>query len=196
MTTDPLFQPFKLLNLTLQNRIMAPMTRSKSPDGVPGSRRRSLLPASGRGRRGADRHGGDAIPHPAAVFYPDVPRFYGDNALAGGSERRRGGNARGGRGDFSATVAYVDFTRRLIRPPLGQLYQPFWLPGPVKCVCRHHEVHIDVRHSRSGVLALAKMFWWFDGCTNERWLFDHQSLCKEVTAHRLLCGRHCGAHPA
>ncbi len=33
---ETLFRPFKLKNITLRNRIvMAPMTRSKSPDGVP-----------------------------------------------------------------------------------------------------------------------------------------------------------------
>lgn len=35
--TSPLFSPFKLKSLDLPNRIvMAPMTRSKSPGGVPG----------------------------------------------------------------------------------------------------------------------------------------------------------------
>ena len=40
MSTDasPLFQPFTLGDLVLPNRIvMAPMTRSKSPNGVPGN---------------------------------------------------------------------------------------------------------------------------------------------------------------
>ena len=33
-----LFRPFSMPNLRLANRIvMAPMTRSKSPDGVPGA---------------------------------------------------------------------------------------------------------------------------------------------------------------
>ena len=33
----PLFQPYTLKSMTLPNRIvMAPMTRSKSPDGIPG----------------------------------------------------------------------------------------------------------------------------------------------------------------
>jgi 2,4-dienoyl-CoA reductase-like NADH-dependent reductase (Old Yellow Enzyme family) len=38
MTAHPLFQPFRLKSLDLKNRIvMAPMTRSFSPGGVPKS---------------------------------------------------------------------------------------------------------------------------------------------------------------
>lgn len=37
MTTNPLFEPFKLKSLEIRNRVvMAPMTRSKSPDETPG----------------------------------------------------------------------------------------------------------------------------------------------------------------
>jgi 2,4-dienoyl-CoA reductase-like NADH-dependent reductase (Old Yellow Enzyme family) len=37
MTTSPLFEPFKLRSLEIRNRVvMAPMTRSKSPDETPG----------------------------------------------------------------------------------------------------------------------------------------------------------------
>jgi 2,4-dienoyl-CoA reductase-like NADH-dependent reductase (Old Yellow Enzyme family) len=37
MTTSPLFEPFKLKSLEIRNRVvMAPMTRSKSPDETPG----------------------------------------------------------------------------------------------------------------------------------------------------------------
>jgi 2,4-dienoyl-CoA reductase-like NADH-dependent reductase (Old Yellow Enzyme family) len=36
LNTDALYQPFELGSLSLKNRIvMAPMTRSKSPGGVP-----------------------------------------------------------------------------------------------------------------------------------------------------------------
>ncbi len=35
--TDSLFRPFQLKSLTLKNRIvMAPMTRTFSPEGIPG----------------------------------------------------------------------------------------------------------------------------------------------------------------
>ena len=36
-TTNPMFRPFQYKSLSLANRVvMAPMTRSKSPDGTPG----------------------------------------------------------------------------------------------------------------------------------------------------------------
>jgi hypothetical protein len=44
--TSPLFTPFKLKNMELPNRVvMAPMTRSKSPGGVPGRMSRTIMPA-------------------------------------------------------------------------------------------------------------------------------------------------------
>lgn len=43
--TSPLFTPFKLKSLSLANRIaMAPMTRSFSPGGVPGTMWRTIMP--------------------------------------------------------------------------------------------------------------------------------------------------------
>jgi len=36
--TSPLFRPFESRSLSLSNRlVMAPMTRSKSPDSIPGA---------------------------------------------------------------------------------------------------------------------------------------------------------------
>jgi len=84
MNTDPLFQPFTLVNLKLQNRIvMAPMTRSKSPGGVPGPDVAAYYRRRAEGGVGLIVTEGTSIPHGAAVFYPDVPRFYGEDALAG-----------------------------------------------------------------------------------------------------------------
>ena len=85
--TDPvkaLFQPFTLGNLELPTRVvMAPMTRSFSPGGVPNSkvieyyRRRA---AAGVGLIVTE---GTTVGHKAANGYPNVPRFYGEDALAG-----------------------------------------------------------------------------------------------------------------
>jgi 2,4-dienoyl-CoA reductase-like NADH-dependent reductase (Old Yellow Enzyme family) len=80
----PLFTPFTLGPLALANRIvMAPMTRSQSPGGVPGANVAAYY------RRRAE-HGvglivteGTGIAHPAATPNPNVPHFHGDAALAG-----------------------------------------------------------------------------------------------------------------
>jgi 2,4-dienoyl-CoA reductase-like NADH-dependent reductase (Old Yellow Enzyme family) len=95
---SPLFTPFTLGPAPLRNRIvMAPMTRSASPDGIPGADVAAYY------RRRAE-HGvglivteGTFIDHPAAAYNPSVPRFYGDEALAGWARVAREVHDAGGR---------------------------------------------------------------------------------------------------
>ena len=99
--TDPvkaLFQPFSLGNLELPTRVvMAPMTRSFSPGGVPNSkvieyyRRRA---AAGVGLIVTE---GTTVGHKAANGYPNVPRFYGEDALAGWQKVVEAVHAEGGK---------------------------------------------------------------------------------------------------
>src|SRR3990167_7066446 len=101
MMTDPvkaLFQPFTLGNLELPTRVvMAPMTRSFSPGGVPNSkvieyyRRRA---AAGVGLIVTE---GTTVGHKAANGYPNVPRFYGADALAGWKKVVEAVHAEGGK---------------------------------------------------------------------------------------------------
>lgn len=80
----PLFTPFKIKGLELRNRIvMAPMTRSFSPGGVPGE-----VVAAYYRRRAENEVGliiteGTVIDHPASANDVNVPRFYGEAALEG-----------------------------------------------------------------------------------------------------------------
>jgi 2,4-dienoyl-CoA reductase-like NADH-dependent reductase (Old Yellow Enzyme family) len=96
--TTPLFQPFGLKSLTLANRVvMAPMTRSFSPGGVPGPD-----VAAYYRRRAANHVGliiteGTVIAHAAAANDPDVPRFHGADALAGWAHVVSEVHAAGGR---------------------------------------------------------------------------------------------------
>ncbi len=82
--TQQMFEPFKLGDLQLKNRIvMAPMTRSFSPGHVP-----NQLNVDYYRRRAAHGVGliiteGTCVGHPAANGYPDVPFFCGEQALAG-----------------------------------------------------------------------------------------------------------------
>ena len=83
-----LFQPFRLGNLELPTRVvMAPMTRSFSPGGVPNAgvveyyRRRA---AAGVGLIVTE---GTTINHKAANGYPNVPRFYGEDETTKRSPR-------------------------------------------------------------------------------------------------------------
>jgi 2,4-dienoyl-CoA reductase-like NADH-dependent reductase (Old Yellow Enzyme family) len=80
----PLFRPFSVNNLALSNRIvMAPMTRSKSPAGIPGSDVAAYYRRRAEGGVGLIITEGTYVPHPAAGFYPAVPHFYGEQSLAG-----------------------------------------------------------------------------------------------------------------
>jgi len=84
LSESNLFQPIKLGSLELRNRVvMAPMTRTFSPNGVPNE-----LVAAYYGRRAKNEVGliiteGTCVGHKAANGYPNVPYIYGDEALEG-----------------------------------------------------------------------------------------------------------------
>src|ERR1700679_1724152 len=81
---DVLFRPFTFKQLALKNRIvMAPMTRRKSPEGVPGADVAAYYRRRAEGGVGLIVTEGTYIPHPGAGFYSDVPHFYGEGCLAG-----------------------------------------------------------------------------------------------------------------
>jgi 2,4-dienoyl-CoA reductase-like NADH-dependent reductase (Old Yellow Enzyme family) len=96
-STEALFRPFQLKSLTLPNRIvMAPMTRSLSPDGVPGADVAAYYRRRTEGGVALIITEGTFV-HPMAGFHPQVPRFYGDQALAGWRRVAEHVHAAGGR---------------------------------------------------------------------------------------------------
>ena len=81
---NPLFQPFSLKSLHLPNRIvMAPMTRSFSPGGVPTEAVAEYYRKRAASAVGLIVSEGTVVERPAASNDPDVPRFWGDDALTG-----------------------------------------------------------------------------------------------------------------
>ncbi|AOS64588.1 NADH:flavin oxidoreductase [Actinoalloteichus hymeniacidonis] len=114
---DPavLFTPFQLGNLTLANRfVMAPMTRVHSPNGVPGEDVAAYY------ARRAEHLGlivteGTYIDHPSAGMLADVPRFYGEDALAGWSRVVEAVHAVGGR--IIPQLWHIGVTRPEGSPP-------------------------------------------------------------------------------
>ncbi len=79
-----LFESFQLKNLTLPNRIiMAPMTRSFSPGGVPTKEVAGYYRRRAEGGVGLIITEGTTIDHEAASFDPNVPNFHDKKALAG-----------------------------------------------------------------------------------------------------------------
>ncbi len=79
-----IFKPFQLGQLKLKNRIvMAPMTRSSSPGNVPNQKNIEYYQRRAANDVGLIITEGTCVGHKAANGYPNVPYFYGEQALAG-----------------------------------------------------------------------------------------------------------------
>jgi 2,4-dienoyl-CoA reductase-like NADH-dependent reductase (Old Yellow Enzyme family) len=97
-SANALFRPFHIYDLTLENRIvMAPMTRAFSPGGVPGPDVAAYYRRRAENGVALILTEGTAIAHPAAVSNPKVPRFHGEDALAGWAEVLSAVHGAGGR---------------------------------------------------------------------------------------------------
>lgn len=84
MSTNNLFSPFNLKTLNLKNRIvMAPMTRSFSPNGVPTDEVAAYYQKRAEGEVGLILSEGTVIDRPSSSNDANVPHFYGDLALNG-----------------------------------------------------------------------------------------------------------------
>ncbi|MBX3492244.1 MAG: NADH:flavin oxidoreductase [Parvibaculum sp.] len=80
----PLFEPFTLNGLTLPNRVvMAPMTRSKSPGGIPGLEVAAYYRRRAEAECGLIVTEGTTVNTPVATGDPNVPQFWGEAALKG-----------------------------------------------------------------------------------------------------------------
>ncbi len=94
---DVLFQPFSVKSLRLKNRIvMAPMTRSFSPDGVPGENVVAYYRRRAEGEVGLILSEGTVIDRPASRNDQNIPFFHGEAALAGWKRVIDGVHAAGG----------------------------------------------------------------------------------------------------
>ncbi len=92
-----LFQPFTIRNLTLKNRVvMAPMTRNFSPHGVPGADVAEYYRKRAEGEVGLIITEGTGVDRPESRNEPNIPRFHGDDALAGWGEVVKAVHSAGG----------------------------------------------------------------------------------------------------
>ncbi|MBP2302473.1 NADH:flavin oxidoreductase [Azospirillum picis] len=83
-STDVLFRPFRIGSMELANRIvMAPMTRSFAPDGIPGPAHAAYYRRRAEGGVGLILSEGTVIDRPASRNDPGIPFFHGERALAG-----------------------------------------------------------------------------------------------------------------
>jgi 2,4-dienoyl-CoA reductase-like NADH-dependent reductase (Old Yellow Enzyme family) len=82
--TGTLFRPFSLKGLTLKNRIvMAPMTRGMAPAGIPREQNVAYYRRRAEGQVGLILSEGTVVDRPASRNHPEVPSFYGKDALDG-----------------------------------------------------------------------------------------------------------------
>ena len=71
---ETLFNPIKINNLDIPNRFaMAPMTRNKSPHGIPGQDVADYYERRAKGGVGLIITEGVEVSHPSSSGYPDVP---------------------------------------------------------------------------------------------------------------------------
>ncbi|OUS75986.1 12-oxophytodienoate reductase [Paenibacillus sp. MY03] len=83
-TVQSLFRPFTLGKLSLSNRtVMAPMTRQKSPNGVPGPDVAAYYRRRAENGVGLIITEGTVINHADSSNQENVPFFYGEDALNG-----------------------------------------------------------------------------------------------------------------
>jgi 2,4-dienoyl-CoA reductase-like NADH-dependent reductase (Old Yellow Enzyme family) len=84
LSADALFQPFTFKGLTLPNRVvMAPMTRSASPGGVPGDDVAAYYARRAEADVGLIISEGTGVARPASLNDPNIPKFHGEAELAG-----------------------------------------------------------------------------------------------------------------
>jgi 2,4-dienoyl-CoA reductase-like NADH-dependent reductase (Old Yellow Enzyme family) len=82
MRDTALFRPFRYKNLALDNRIaMAPMTRYLSPEGIPAADAAAYYSRRAAGGVGLIITEGVGIDREAARRDPNVPNFFGEDAL-------------------------------------------------------------------------------------------------------------------
>ena len=114
--TNALFSPFQYGPLSLNSRIvMAPMTRQFSPKGVPGDNVAEYYRRRAQAGVGLIVTEGTTVGVPAATMSPNIPRFHGEDALAGWKKVVDAVHAAGGK--IAPQLWHVGNTRRLGTEP-------------------------------------------------------------------------------
>lgn len=129
MSTEVLFRPFTLKTLSVPNRIvMAPMTRTKAVDGIPGAAQAEYYRRRAAGGVGLILTEGTVIDRPASRNHPGIPFFHGEAALAGWEEVARTVHAAGGR--IGPQIWHTGSTRAGKWEPDTPVESPSGIIGP------------------------------------------------------------------
>lgn len=146
LSPEPLFTPFVSPKLQLKNRIvMAPMTRLRSPDGVPGQDVADYYRRRTENDVGLVITEGTVVNHPAANGYPGVPYFHGEKSLAGWQNVVKAVHGAGGK--IMPQLWHVGSVRRAGMPPDPSVpgYSPSGLAKPGGKVVCHEMTKDDIR---------------------------------------------------
>ena len=96
--SNPLFQPFSFKSLSLSNRVvMAPMTRSRSPNGMPGEDVAAYYRRRTEGGVGLIITEGTTVDRPGASGNENIPNFHEAASLAGWKRVVKDVHAAGGK---------------------------------------------------------------------------------------------------
>ncbi|MFF2121693.1 NADH:flavin oxidoreductase [Kitasatospora sp. NPDC058184] len=115
---DLLSRPVTLNGLTVPNRIvMAPMTRSFSPGGVPGEDVRSYYARRAAAGVGLIVTEGTYVGHESAGQSADIPRFHGEEQLAGWARVAEDVHAAGG--TIVPQLWHIGMARKQGDPPFA-----------------------------------------------------------------------------
>ncbi|MBO3274836.1 NADH:flavin oxidoreductase [Pseudomonas schmalbachii] len=113
---EALFEPFRLGTLELPTRVvMAPMTRNLCPGSVPHAQMVEYYRRRAAAGVGLIITEGTLVGHKAANGYPDVPNFFGEEALAGWKQVVDAVHAAGGK--IVPQLWHVGAVRRLGTEP-------------------------------------------------------------------------------
>ncbi|MFZ5755386.1 MAG: NADH:flavin oxidoreductase [Pseudomonadota bacterium] len=146
LSIEPLFTPFSSPKLQLDNRlVMAPMTRMRSPGGVPNEEVAAYYRRRAENQVGLIITEGTVIDHPAANGYPQVPFFHGDAALAGWQNVVKQVHAAGGK--IFPQLWHVGSVRKPGTPPVPEVpgYSPSGIAKPGGRVVGHEMTKEDIR---------------------------------------------------
>lgn len=146
LSPAPLFTPFNSPKLQLKNRwVMAPMTRMRSPDGVPGQDVADYYRRRAENEVSLIITEGTVVNHPAASGYPTVPYFYSEAALAGWANVVKQVHGVGGK--IMPQLWHVGSTRRPGSYPNPDVpgYSPSGLAKPGGKVVCHEMTKDDIK---------------------------------------------------
>jgi 2,4-dienoyl-CoA reductase-like NADH-dependent reductase (Old Yellow Enzyme family) len=142
--TSTLFRSFSLKTLELKNRIvMAPMTRTMAPGGIPREANAAYYRRRAEGQVGLILSEGTVVDRPTSRNHSDVPSFYGDAALAGWKGVIGAVHAAGGR--MAPQLWHTGSTKHLDWEPDAPVESPSGLlaPGMPRGVAMSEEAIAD-----------------------------------------------------